>query len=161
MALHLRLKTQPVVETPVQSVAVSPAVTKGVTLETAAVNLTSEFVALSKKLESIDGKNLLKRMEEIRKELVTIANENFESNVPVTFDSDLGSITFSPRGKESVVPDVGTLLDHLYDKFGRDVMLSVVNIGITDLKKVLSEMELNSFVEKVDGARSIKGVTFK
>jgi len=125
---------------------------------TAVEALTSEYIELWKKFDYFEVKTLVKRMEDIRKQLVTIANETMDEKKPAIFACPAGEVEFSERGKVSEVPHPLALIQVLLSKFGPDVTASVVDIAITPLRKVLSEYELKQYLVEEPGIRTIRAV---
>ena len=122
--------------------------------------LTSEFLTLQERLNSIDGKELLKRMEAIRKQLQAVANVQIPDDQKAVFSCPLGEVEFSPRGETLEIADPQGLIAFLNNKFGIDVAFSVVSILLTPLRKILTEGEILQFGKKEPGSRTIKDVRF-
>lgn len=120
--------------------------------------MTQEFITLYKTFTSIDGKNVVKRMEEIKKSLQTIANDTMDKDKPAVFSCPNGELIFSERGKVTEIPDPIVLVADLVEKFGTEVAFSAVNIALGPLRKILSEMELQKYVTEVPGSRTLKVV---
>ena len=81
---------EPVVEP--QKVLVQPEVTE-------VQALTAEYIELWKKFDYFEVKALIKRMDDIRKQLVTVANETMDEKKPAVFSCSQGEVEFSERGK--------------------------------------------------------------
>jgi hypothetical protein len=161
MALRL-VKVVP----PVQSVATEvPKITVPsveVSVATGVVDgLVQEYLILYQKLHAIDGKDIVKRMEQIRKQLQQVAHDLVEDSKPAVFSCALGEIEFDERGEKTEIPDPRSLVAFLEQKFGVAVAWSVVSIAITPLRAILSEAELAKVSTKVPGSRSIKNVVLK
>ena len=140
---------EPVVEP--QKVLVQPGVTE-------VQALTAEYIELWKKFDYFEVKALLKRMDDIRKQLVTVANETMDEKKPAIFSCPAGEVEFSERNKVADVPDPLLLIQELLTKFGPEVTASVINIAITPLRKVLSEFELKKYLKEEPGIRTIRAV---
>ena len=126
--------------------------------QTEAEALTSEYIALWQKFEYFEVKALIKRMEDIRKQLVAVANETLEDKQPAVFVSPAGEVEFSERGTKAVVYNPLGLVDVLLKKFGADVAATVVDVAITPLRKILSEHELKSYLLDEPGVRTLRAV---
>jgi hypothetical protein len=152
MALKMLVKAppEPVVEPVVPKVVETPL--SGVEA------LTAEYISLYEKFEYFEVKTLVKRMDEIRKQLVAIANETLEDKQPAIFACSQGEVEFSERGTKAEVPDPLGLIEALQQKFGVEVAASVVDIAITPLRKLLSEFELKQHLTDVPGVRTLKSV---
>ena len=124
---------------------------------TEAEALTQEYMILWKKLEEIGGKKLLARMEDLRKSLQSIANEE-DPDQPIAFASAKGSLVFSARTKVLEIHDLLDLWEHLSLKFGVVAALSVMKVSITDLRKMLSENEIKKWADEKLGGRILKSV---
>lgn len=120
--------------------------------------LTTEYIELWKKYDYFEVKDLLKRMDDIRKTLVAIANETMDSKKPAVFSCPVGEVEFSVRGTVAEVPDPLTLVHDLLHKFGPEVTATVVDIAITPLRKVLSDFELKKYLVEQPGIRTLKSV---
>jgi hypothetical protein len=167
VALRMIKKTPPAETAVVTETATvtTPAVVK---VEAAAdpitehlVALTSEYVGLYKKLETVGGKTLLARMERIKKALQDYANANLPKAEVARFDSPEGTLEYSELSDETIVQDPQKLVAHLQEKFGTEVAFSVVRVSLGDLKKVLSPMEMEAFTTKQNGSRTLKAVLVK
>ena len=105
MALKLLVKK------PVPQVEVSPVIEPVVEPQKVFVQpglsdiqtLTTEYIELWKKFDYFEVKALIKRMEDIRKQLVTIANETMDEKKPAIFSCPAGDVEFSERGTKSEV----------------------------------------------------------
>jgi hypothetical protein len=121
--------------------------------------LTQEFCGLYKQYVEHDMKDIVKRMDEIKKELQGVANEQMDAKKVAVFSCKDGTMTFSERGKSYEVHDPMALVTALNDKFGPEVAFSVVAIALTPLRKILSENELKKYLKEEPGARTLKLVT--
>lgn len=159
MALKLLVSLAPAVETKPPDIHIPKVETQHV--EGALVlgqQLATEYLKLYRKFESIDGKNLVKKLEELRKAMATIANTTMPADKVALFECDEGMMEFSERGTITEVENPVTLVEHLVAKFGVVVAFSCVKIGITELRKILSEHEMKKFVKQTDGTRMLKGI---
>lgn len=151
MALRLLTKKEPVIEPVVIPKVLQPTLT-----DTQA--LVAEYIELWKKFDYFEVKSLVKRMDDIRKQLVTVANETMEDKKPAIFTCPKGEVEFSERGTVADVPNPLALIQDLLVKFGPEVTTSVVSIGITALRKVLSDFELKKYLVEEPGSRTLKAV---
>ena len=162
MALKMLAKVAPVVQTaaavtevevPQHKVLVEPpqAVTE---IEA----LTQEYIVLYRQFVQLDVKNLLSRMDTIKKALHVVANETMEAKQPAIFKCADGEVEFSERSKDTSVPKPDELIAHLTKKFNESVAMSVVDIRITPLRQILAEKELEPFLKVDDGSRSLRAV---
>lgn len=155
--MALRLLTKKVAEvSPVIEPVVIPKVLQPTLTDTQ--TLTAEYIELWKKFDYFEVKNLIKRMDEIRKQLVTVANATMADKKPAIFTCPQGEVEFSERGTVSEVPNPLALIQDLLIKFGPEVTTSVVDIGITALRKVLSDFELKKYLVEQPGSRTLKAV---
>lgn len=122
--------------------------------------MVQEYLELRQKYDYFEVKTLVTRMEDLRKALVAHANATMEDKHPAIFGCAAGEIEFSPRGTVATVPDPLVLIQTLVEKFGADVATSVIDIGITSLRKVLSEHELKAYLVDQPGPRSLRAVRF-
>lgn len=123
--------------------------------------MVQEYLILHTKYVKLEIKQITDRMEEIKKILHETANEDVPAAEICIFSCDQGELEFTPRAIKTVVPVPITLLTALTHKFGVEAAYSVVNIAITPLKKMLSEKELEPFVEKIPESRKLKEVRHK
>ena len=155
MALIMLEKPKAAVATPeIHKVLVQPIAQA----ETATEALVNEYIDLHRKFVFFEVKDLVKRMEDIRKQLMEIANNTVEGNKPAIFVGDQGEIEFSERVKKAEVPEPLSLVSDLLDKFGPEVTSSVVSIALTPLRKVLTEHELKKYLKEEPGGRTLRGV---
>lgn len=143
---------------PVAVLEPPPVLVQPVVPETELEALTTEYIELWRKFEYFEVKALVKRMEEIRKALVSVANETMESTKPVVFTSGAGDVEFSERATQAVAADPLALIQVLHKKFGPEVAASCVSIALTPLRKVLSEFELKQHLVDVPGSRTMRAV---
>jgi len=157
MALKMHTK---VITVPAEPVAVIEPQKVFVELpdQTVVETLTAEYIDLYRKYDYFEVKALLKRMDEIKKQLQAVANETVDDLTPAVFTSPEGDVEFSPRGKSVEVPDPLGLIYQLLEKFGPEVTASVITIAITPLRKVLSEYELKPHLQEKLGSRTLRAV---
>ena len=120
--------------------------------------LVNEYIELHTLYQSIDGKNVAERMEAIKKTLQSIANDNLPPDQVAIFEAQGGEIEFSKRTTACAVTEPAKLLEKLIAQFGVEAVASVVKIGVTDVKKLMSEAELKGFVSYGPGHRTLKSV---
>lgn len=120
--------------------------------------LVEEFIQIWTRLEAFGAMQMQKRLEEIKKQLQSIANEKGSDDEEFTFKAPSGSMVFAKRTINKVVKSAAELVEHLNEKFDLEQAFSVVKIGMTELKKLLSENEIEQYVDSVPGSRSLKSV---
>jgi len=140
--------------TVLHKVLVEPVVEQPTDIQT----LTQEFIALYQKYEQYEVKELVSAMDKIKKQLSAYANETQDDTKPVVFKCAAGEIEFSERSKVCEITDPKALIEELVEKFGLEVAFSVVNIALTPLRKILSELELKKYSEEKPGHRTLKSV---
>jgi len=86
----------------------------------------------------------LKEMDAGKKVLQSIAATQ-PADKSVEFVGSLGVVELGARANATTFPKPFELLDGLRKKFGDDVASAVVSIGITELKKLLSEHEIAAY----------------
>lgn len=157
--MALKLKITPKVEVlPVIEPVVQPQKVLVQPPESEVEALATEYIELHRKFVYFEVKTMVKRMDDIRKQLQSIANETMDANKPAIFACPQGEIQFSERGKSTDVPHPLELLHDLLAKFGPEVTASVVDIAITPLRKLLSEAELKKYLTEQPGGRTLKSV---
>jgi hypothetical protein len=156
------IKPTPQVEMDVEVAATPEEAVHKVFVQTPTVTeveaLTMEYIELYRKFDYFEVKALVKRMEEIRKQLQTIANETMDDKKPAIFTCAQGEMEFSERGKATDVPHPLALIQALTGTFGPAVAESVIDIAITPLRKILSEYELQKYLTEHPGARTLRSV---
>lgn len=120
--------------------------------------MTQEYLHLYKFYEDFEMKKTIARMEVVKKSLQSIANSTMDGKKPAIFKCPDGEVEFSARGEVTDVPNPAELIAFLEDKFGTKAAFSCVKIGITELKKMLTEYEMKKFIEKKDGSRTLTSV---
>lgn len=163
MALHMLTKPVPHVEVepvaePViepQKVFVQP--TPEI-MDADIVAMTAEYIQLWQKFEYFEVKTLVKRMDDLRKALVAVANETVDQNQPAIFSSPAGQVEFTERSKDAIVKDPLALINTLMKKFGPEATASIVDVALTPLRKMLSEFELAKYLVNEPGSRKVRAV---
>lgn len=121
--------------------------------------LVDEMVTIDQKLKEMEADVLQKRFEEVKKQLAATA-KTLPPEKPATFQGSIGQVEFSAARVESKINDKDDLIAAL-DKasgYGQKLFNEIASVSITDLKKYLSEDELNHLLEKVYGSRTLKSV---
>src|ERR1035437_8335825 len=135
---------------PIDELGILPATVHKVSVDTPAMteqeSMTQEYILLWSKFEEIEGKKLVARMEDIKKKLQLIATETMAEDKPAIFKCVDGELEFGPRGTVREVKDIAQLIKDLNEKFGPEIAFSVVKIGLTELNKILSELEQEKYV---------------
>jgi hypothetical protein len=152
MALKLLIKPQTQAQASAPKIWVEPHQKTQVEL------LVHEYLELYRQFEAINGKQVVKRMEEIKKTLQTYANETMDGKKPALLTCEDGELEITERGTATVVKNPYLLVQTLEQKFGSEVAFSVVDIALTPLRKILSEFELKPHLEEKPGARTLKSV---
>lgn len=118
----------------------------------------NEYIDLYIQAEEMQLKKIYNRMEILRKQLASNANEMFSEDEQAVFKSDHGSIVFSPRSQSTVIPKAKELIEYMVEKVGEEAAYATVDFTIKQLLNLLSENELKKFSDKVPGARTVKAV---
>jgi hypothetical protein len=120
--------------------------------------MVTRYIELYKKLQEYDVTPITKEMDEIKKTLQSIATEQIEPSSPAIFSSSAGEIEFGKCTDKKVFNSTPTLLEDLKAKFGPDAILAVCKIGVTELGKLLSPLEMKKYYTIEPGSRSLKSV---
>jgi hypothetical protein len=120
--------------------------------------MTMEYIELYRKYTYFEVKDMVKRMDDIRKQLQTVANETMDDKKPAIFTCAEGEVEFSERGTKTEVPNPLLLVKVLLDKFGPEATATAVDIALGPLRKLLSEHELKNYLTEVPGGRTLKSV---
>jgi hypothetical protein len=152
---HGQLITESVVTEPSKKVHTP---TLEVQAQTETEVLTDEYITLATKFEEFEGSKMVKRMETVKKALQSIANDTCPPDAEATLSGSLGQVIFSKRvvGTDFPEQEKQVLISTLFEKFGLPVLAQTVKISVADLKKVLSEMEIDKYAEHPFGARILK-----
>jgi len=142
-----------------KAVEVEPVITEVISAtKTKEAELVDALVPLWERYEAFEMKETTKQIEIVKKQLQLIANEDYENKEPALLKGELGEILFSPRTEPVEVVDSNALFTYLVSKFGTEAAFSTVKFGITELRLLLSEQELNQYTKKVPGSRTMKEV---
>jgi hypothetical protein len=109
-------------------------------------SLVQEYLVLYKKAEELELNKITARMNDIRKQLQSIAQEDYPPQEAVGFSSPEGYMIFGPQPNGIEITDHQGLIKKIMDTFGFEALKSVINFKITELRKILGEGELNHFV---------------
>lgn len=174
MALNMKFgPTLPLGVAVVGTVVVGPAPAKLATAPVTGLKELSAAEALAEELGTLwrvcvehDMKGVMARIEQIKKRLQSIANDEMDAGAPAIFTGQDGTqVEFSPRGRTCEVTNPLGLVQHLSEKFGTEVAFGCVKVGLTELKKLMTEHEIEAceFVKVQDnaGPRTLKGVRFQ
>lgn len=117
--------------------------------------LVNEYAHLAHQYEQQEIGAMVKRMDELKKRLQSIANETSPGDT-VTLAGTEGTVTFSPCREETVITDRDKMIKALTPK----VFVEIGKVNLGDIKKYLSEGEIQAFSEKQYGARTLKAFTY-
>lgn len=123
--------------------------------------LVREYVDLKTKYDELDMKATIDRMEQIKKQLQGAANEEGVADQPYVFETDYGQMVYSPRANTKVVANKTKLFDYLLEKHGSEALMSVINVAMGPLGKVLSAGEMKKFIINEPGSRSLESAKKK
>lgn len=112
----------------------------------ALVQVTSEITALG-------IKPLLDQQEQLKKTLKSLTDA-FPPDQEAVLEGTIGEAIFSACRSETVIVDKAGLIK----KLGQQVFNEVAVVKLEDVKKYLSEIEMDKFIEKKPGSRTFKGV---
>lgn len=118
--------------------------------------LVHEYITLQQKYDEYEVKALTKRMDELKKQMQSIANAEGEDGKPYKFTAPNGYVLFSERGEVAEVENPLELVKHIQTHFGPAAANAIVKIGITELRKILTEAELKNWIKKNPGSRTLK-----
>ena len=116
--------------------------------------LAEELILLQRKLLAAEVPEITKRMDTIKKELQSIAAAAISPYDVWVIDCDTGKVQLSACKHMTAIADKDGVLKYIEDKVGKDALASVIQINLTDLKKVLSENEIAKFVTDTPGSRT-------
>lgn len=118
--------------------------------------VAKELVDLQKLYNERDMDYVIKTIASKKKVLQEFANQNYKPEDSVAWVVENGMVSFSVRANSTKVTKPLDLLEKIQTQFGDEALLSCITIKITDLKKYLSEKELEAFTEKESGSRTCK-----
>jgi hypothetical protein len=113
--------------------------------------LVDELIGLSTFLIESDVAKKLKRVEELKKSLQSIAID-MPADKEAVFKSESGEVIFGPRSTKTTITDK----DGLRKKLGEATYFELASVGLTEVKKYLSEIEMEIYSTKEYGSRSLK-----
>jgi hypothetical protein len=113
--------------------------------------LVDELVTLSDQLVKLEVDAMTKRVAELKSRLQSIANET-QHDQEVTIVGTVGQVVFSKCREETNIVD----RDLMIKKLTPEVFVAVGKVGLTDIRKYLTDGEIQTFTEKVYGSRSLK-----
>lgn len=120
--------------------------------------LAEEMVSLHQHLEETEAFKLIKRYDELKKQLQAIANDSgAPKDQPYVFKTELGNVVFKECRIETTITDKLGAIKML----GQGVFNEVAKLGVTDAKKYLSAAELAKCTTQDYGARVLQSVTYK
>lgn len=120
---------------------------------TEAQALVDEAYQIQQRLVELEVPAMQKRLDEIKKHFASIA-ESLPPDQPAVFKGAEGEMEFSKCATSIEVTDKAGIATHL----GADIYLQISKVGITDLKKYLSPIELEKFTAKVVGSRRLTAI---
>jgi hypothetical protein len=133
-----------------QSIAAVTAATEATTA------LVDELIRVTVAVDKVSAQ--IKRQAELKKEFAVLANEKFKDSEKAVFNGSLGSVEFSARSEVRQISDMNDLIGKLKEKIGYDGLLTLLKLTLGDCEKYLSKTELEPFIVKVPGSRSLKAV---
>lgn len=143
--------------TPAQSVAapVLKPIPSSLKPKSQTVAMTEELLGLEQIIAAGQYREALARYDELKKLLsAVIADSGVDPAVPYTFYSEVGTVTFSPAVKTTVITDESKMLAML----GSEVATKIAKFNLTDIKKYLSEIQLDEISTKSWGPRKLQAV---
>lgn len=144
-----------------QSIAeqkVAPQTEVKVVKKTETQQLVDEYADLYQKLEASGMKPVMKRMEELSKSLRAKVDEiGADPTKPYVFNTPESTVEFSACTNSLEITDRKTMIA----KLGQDTFNQVAKVGVTELKKYLSPVEIQSFSVGTYGHRTVKSVVVK
>ena len=140
-----------------QSIAATETITKAKSKLTT-TQLVAELVGITAKLEAIAASKLTKRADEIKKALrEEITEMGIDADQAYVFDTEAGTVEFGPQSS-SIEP-----LDNkvVMKAMGIDDFLACAKVGVTDMRKYLSGIELEKCTTPTRGSRTCKAIHSK
>lgn len=126
--------------------------------KTEAEALAEEMINLHQTMTLAGAFVMMKRYEELKKQLQSVANESgAPKDQPYTFSTDIGTVVFKECRTETTITDKSFILKQL----GQNTFMDLAKITLTDAKKYLSDNELSQCTEKGFGSRVLQAVTYK
>lgn len=123
-----------------------------------AIVLAEELIDLDYRLKQAEAYQMLKRVEELKKRLQSIAQESgAPTDQQYVFDTDDGQVVFSPCRMETRLTDRPGLIKAL----GQETFNEVAKFTITDARRYLSDNELAKVSVVEPGSRTLKTITKK
>lgn len=116
-----------------------------------------ELVLLTKEME--EQKPKLKRMEDLRKKLQSVADESEPTgSLPVALTGTVGAVVFQPKSTLRTIKDMNGMVGLLKSKLGYETLLTMLSITLGNVDKYLSASESEPFIGTKQGSRTLEGV---
>lgn len=131
---------------------------KGMADEDVADVYTNKLIEVTQQYASMGGPILAKTIEDLKRKLQSIANEQIPPGETATFFTDQGEVTFSARKSSRSVCNKALLLQRLIGKLGIESTAELISIPLATLDKVLSPQELAGCIEEDFGPRVLLDV---
>jgi hypothetical protein len=120
-----------------------------------------KLLAIEAELTLFDGRRLLKDYDAVKALLAsTAADEAYVADRPVVLNGTTGQVQFSPKVDVVEITDLNTVIGKLKAKIGYPALLELLKIGITDLKRFLTPVEIAELTVTKPGSRRIASVTY-
>jgi hypothetical protein len=123
-----------------------------------AIVLAEELIDLDYRLKQAEAYQMLKRVEELKKRLQSIAQESgAPAEQQYVFDTEEGQVVFSPCRMETTITNKASMITIM----GQQTFNEVAKVTLTDARKYLSENELATVSVTEPGGRTLKAIMKK
>lgn len=119
--------------------------------------LVDRAAVLKAEIDAI--KPAVDEFEDIRKQLLAVADLHYGPDDQAKLEGDEHTIIFSKKSDTRVINDMNGLIGKLKSVMGYEGLLKLLKIGVGDVDKHLSPDEAAKFIDHVPGSRSFKGYT--
>lgn len=115
--------------------------------------LIDEAVQIDAELKASEAYEKLKRLDELKKQLQSIA-QTFPAGEEAILTGSIGEVVMSPAKKNVELSDK----DGLIEKIGQEAFNQIAKPTMTDIKKYLSEIEIAKVTNTTTGSRTLKTI---
>lgn len=123
------------------------------------MKMVDELAQISAEIEAVKPK--LKRYEELKQTLQSVADAKFDQELPAVLKGEIGVAEYSAKGNSRSIKDMNEAIGALKAKLGYDKLIELIKINLGDLDKYLTKEETAPLIQTGKGSRSLKSVRFK
>lgn len=100
---------------------------------------------------------LSKKAEDLRKELLPVADLHFTNDQQAVLKGHSKVVIFSAKSETRAIEDLNGLIGILKDKIGYEALIAKLKLTLKDIDESLTPAESAPFLKKIVGTRTFKG----